>query len=383
MGFNVGGLEPKRVHEIFGMEQYENYFEKPEDKSKNKFNLNKIKGRFDLKKAKSEVEEIKERLFQRGILKPKEEAEVAASGSQPQMSGFQKWQLENQQKSALFWKKPKMIKSVEKNVASKNVRRFLSLLDQEDARTDAQIRVNFDELHPLSKQTGLMVKNMSWPKAGLPLHNCPAKDDNGNSADHTNNMELVDGSNDFLNRSSSSDESEHTFDETLDISQGEKSDLVVKTVTSDQKEMSNNSNDESEFQIDEKLIKSQGGKSDMVNIVTSTPKEKSSCSSEFDLSISDLGDYPEFSEKTNSDQIDENTKELSDAEPESKDCVGKGTSTFSDFCAEDFDFEEFDNDSYTEKNNQTPELPKSPPRKMPKVSQEKPVPEKLFKVSCS
>ena len=118
------------------MEPYENYFKKPEDKSKNKFNLNKIKGRFDLKKAKSEVEEIKERLIQRGILKPKENAEESTSGSQPQMSGFQKWQLENQQKSALFWKKPKMIKSVEKNVASKNVRRFLSLLDQEDARTD-------------------------------------------------------------------------------------------------------------------------------------------------------------------------------------------------------------------------------------------------------
>ena len=57
--------------------------------------------------------------------------------------------------------------------------------------------------------------------------------------------------------------------------------------------------------------------------------------------------------------------------------------SFSDFCVEDFDFEEFDNDSYTEKNNQRSELPKSPPRKMPKVSQEKPVPEKLFKVSCS
>ena len=194
-----------------------------------------------------------------------------------------------------------------------------------------------------------MLKNMSWPKAGLPLHNCPAKDDNGkqmtlfflilisrnfmpfsgNSADHTNNMELVDGSNDFLNRSSSSDESEHTFDETLDKSQGEKSDLVVKTVTPDQKEMSNNSNDESEFKIDEKLIKSQGGKSDLVNIVTSAAKEKSSCSSEFDLSISDLGDYPEFSEKPKSGQIDENIKELSDGEPENNDCMGKGRSTFS------------------------------------------------------
>ena len=56
---------------------------------------------------------------------------------------------------------------------------------------------------------------------------------------------------------------------------------------------------------------------------------------------------------------------------------------FSDFCVEDFDFDEFDNDTYGEKNNQSSEIPKSPPRKMPKVPQEKPHPEKLFKVSCS
>ena len=121
------------------MEQYENYFKKPNDKSKIKYNLNKAKGRFDLNKTKSEVEEIKERLIRRGIMnKPKEKAEEAASGtgSQSQISGFQKWQLENQRKSALFWQKPKMIKDAENNVASKNVRAFLSLLDQEDARTD-------------------------------------------------------------------------------------------------------------------------------------------------------------------------------------------------------------------------------------------------------
>ena len=119
------------------MEQYENYFKKPGDKSKNKYNLTKVQGRFNLKKAKSEVEEIKGKLISRGILnKPMEKAEVEASGSQSQMTGFQKWQLENQRKSALYWKKPKMIKDVENNVASKNVRAFLSLLDQEDARTD-------------------------------------------------------------------------------------------------------------------------------------------------------------------------------------------------------------------------------------------------------
>ena len=104
-------------------------------------------------------------------------------------------------------------------------------------------------------------------------------------------MEVADGSNDLFNRSSSSDGSE--------------------------------------FRFDEKLVKTQGDKSDLVKIVTSVPKEMSSCSSEFDLSISDLGDYPEFAEKLNSDQIGEKTKKSCDSEPENDDCMGKGTSTFS------------------------------------------------------
>ena len=113
------------------MDNYEKFFKKPDDRSRDKF---------DVKKAKSEIEKIKERLIRKGILsKPQEKAEVVISGSQPEMSGFQKWQSENQRKSSLFWKKPKMVQDVENNVASKNVRAFLSLLDQEDARIDVTL----------------------------------------------------------------------------------------------------------------------------------------------------------------------------------------------------------------------------------------------------